>query len=197
MNLPFEIENDAENRITSDPEWQDGAQWGEPRPGHPEGAVAAHIAEVLRNVDRYAIDRDDRYRLRLVALVHDTFKNQVDKEKPRIGQNHHAMIARRFAERHVDDLELLEVVELHDEAYNSWATGARSGDWRKAEERAQGLIARLGKALPFYLRFYRADNQTGSKSQEPVEWFEEFLRLRSLSFAGLRNRPESSSPSPA
>jgi hypothetical protein len=31
------------------------------------------------------------------------------------GENHHAMIARRFAERYVDDPKLLDVIELHDE----------------------------------------------------------------------------------
>jgi hypothetical protein len=44
-------ETELETRIVSDPEWQEGAAWGQPRPGHPEGVVGAHIEEVLRNVD--------------------------------------------------------------------------------------------------------------------------------------------------
>jgi HD domain len=172
VEFPFSAENELEAKIIADPAWQEGARWGEPRPGHPEGTVASHIAEVLSNVDRHAVDRDDRARLRLAALVHDTFKYRVDQSRPKVAGNHHAMLARRFAEGYVDDVGLLEVIELHDEAYNSWAEGVRSGDWAGARARARDLLGRLGGNLPFYLRFYRADNETGDKSQEPLEWFE-------------------------
>jgi hypothetical protein len=165
-------ETEVEERVVSDPEWREGAAWGKPRAGHPEGVVAAHVAHVLANVDRVAVDAADRERLRLVALVHDTFKHRVDHGRPRTGDNHHATIARRFVERYTEDPVLLDVIELHDEAFNAWAKGARSGKWDAAEERGRRLIVRLGDALPFYLRFYRADNETGSKEQEPLAWFE-------------------------
>ena len=48
-DLPFDIENDTERRIVTDDEWRRGAAWGVPRPGHPEGAVVHHVAEVLAN----------------------------------------------------------------------------------------------------------------------------------------------------
>ncbi len=172
MDVPFQVETKLEQRIAADAEWEEGAAWGSPRRGHPEGAVAAHIAEVLHNIDRLSDDQQQRERLRLVALVHDTFKHRVDPSKPRSGANHHAAIARTFAKRYIDDDELLDVIELHDEAYNSWGRGDRSGDWGAAEGRARRLIERLGDTLPFYVRFYQVDNETGTKSQEPVEWFE-------------------------
>jgi hypothetical protein len=50
-----------------------------------------HIEEVLANVDLVALDESDRQRLRFVALVHDTFKHRVDRDQPRVGENHHAM----------------------------------------------------------------------------------------------------------
>lgn len=131
-----------------------------------------HIAEVLRNVDRLGASAQERADLRLIALVHDTLKFRVDDSRPRTGENHHAVRARRFAERYIEDTGLLEVVELHDEAYNTWRAGARGGDWPKAEARARRLIERLGPRLDLYLRFYRADNATGSKDPEPREWFE-------------------------
>jgi hypothetical protein len=171
-------ENDLERRIISDREWQEGARWGVPRPGHPEGSVLVHIGEVLANVDRYALDAEDRRRLRVVTLFHDTFKHRVDETRPKVGENHHARIARCFAERYLDDPVLLDVIELHDEAYNAWAVGERSGDWGRAEERARRLVERLGSALGFYLRFYRADNETGSKSRMPLEWFEKLASSR-------------------
>jgi hypothetical protein len=165
-------ETELESRIVHDPEWQEGAAWGDPRPSHPEGEVSVHIEEVLRNVDDEAVDAADRERLRLVALIHDTFKHRVDRSQPVGGENHHAMVARRFAERFVDDPELLDVIELHDEAFNAWVKGERGGKWDAAEARARRLLNRLGDSRDFYLRFYRADNRTGSKDQAPLEWFE-------------------------
>lgn len=168
-------ETPLEERIVADPSWQAGAAWGTPRPGHPEGSVAAHITEVLANVDRLALDAGDRSRLRLVALVHDTFKYQVDEHRRRHGANHHAVLARRFAEHYLDDRELLTVIELHDEAYHCWRLGRHTGNWAKAEAQARALIDRLGTTLGLYLRFYQADNETGSKSQEPVTWFRKLV----------------------
>jgi hypothetical protein len=166
-------ETELERRVVADPEWQQGAAWGDPRPGHPEGAVLAHIDEVLTNIDAVSLDEVDRERLRLVALIHDTFKHRVDTSRPRDGKNHHAMIARRFAEQYTADRELLEVIELHDEAFNAWLTGDRAGKWAAAERRARRLLERLGPSVAFYVRFYRADNRTGVKDQTPLEWFEQ------------------------
>jgi hypothetical protein len=171
-------ETPLEARLCRDPEWLAGAAWGEPRPGHPEGAVAAHILDVLTNVERHALDRADRERLRLVALIHDTFKHRVDRDRPRTGENHHGTIARRFAERYLDDHGLLEVIELHDEAYNAWVKGRHGGKWDAAEARAERLVERLGPLLGFYVRFYRADNAAGAKDQAPLEWFERFVAQR-------------------
>ena len=175
MSMAIEPETERERRIVADPEWVAGAGWGERRPGHPEGEVSAHIHQVLVNVDRLALDASDRDRLRFVALIHDTFKHRVDNDRPRVGDNHHATVARRFAERFTADPELLEVIELHDEAFNAWAKGERSGDWEGAEARARRLLDRLGPSAAFYVRFYRADNRTGSKDQAPLEWFERLV----------------------
>lgn len=176
MDLPFALETDLERKICADPEWQVGADWGVPRPGHWEGKVAAHIAEVLENIDEAGPEDSDRMRLRLIALVHDTFKYKVDHDRHNVGTNHHAWIARNWSERYIDDHDILDIIELHDEAYNSWSMGAHKGKWEKAEGRARNLIDRLGSRLPLYLQFYRADNRTSSKSQEPLQWFENLVR---------------------
>ena len=184
--MPVVPETELERRIVSDPDWQEGAAWGDPRPGHPEGAVSAHIEEVLRNIDAIAVDHDDRERLRLVAIVHDTFKHRVEHGRPRTGEDHHAMIARRFAERYIDDSDLLDVIELHDEAYNAWVKGERGRDWPAAAARARRLIDRLGPSLGLYVRFFRADNATGSKNRMPLQWFERVIDWY----------PQSASPDP-
>ncbi len=141
--------------------------------------MAAHIVEVLANVDRVSLGPADRERLRLIALVHDAFKHQVDRARPRTGENHHGMLARRFAERYIRDREVLEVIELHDEAYNAWALGRRRGNWERAEARAVRLLDRLGESVRLYERFYRADNETGSKDRAPWDWFVKLARTRS------------------
>ncbi len=171
----FRAETDLERAILADPRWQAGARWGRPRPGHPEGEVGAHVGEVLANLDRLGLDPAARRKLRLVALVHDTFKREVDGSRPH-GEGDHAVVARRFAEGYTDDEDVLEIVELHDEAYRAWRTGRRSGDWSRAEARAVRLLERLGPRRDLYLAFYRADNAAGDKLAEPLAWFESLVR---------------------
>jgi len=168
----LEPETELERRIMAEPRWQAGAHWGEPRPGHPEGTVLLHLVEVLANLDRFGLAPDVRRRLRLVALVHDAFKREVDRSRPRVGDNHHAVIARRFLAAFTDDEDVLEITELHDDAFNAWAVGHRHGRWAEAEARARELIRRLGGRLELYLVFYRADNATGDKRPESRCWFE-------------------------
>ena len=169
--MRFGLESELEARMCADPEWRRGVEWDKPRSGHPESAVKDQIAEVLANVERYARDRDARRRLRLIALVHDSFKHQVDPGRPRSGENHHGTLARRFAERYLSDLAVLEVTELHDEAYNAHSMGARKRDWTKAEARARPLIQRLSPDLDRYITFFRCDNETGTKSPASYDWF--------------------------
>ena len=176
--LPFPLINDTERQIAADPEWQAGLRYGVPRPGHPEGAVLWHVRDVLDNVERLYGDSPWRERLRLIALVHDAFKYRVDPQRPRRGDNHHATHARRFAERHISAPAVLDVIELHDEAYNAWQCGHRDSDWQRAEERAAALLDRLGDTLELYLAFYRCDNATGDKSKEPFLWFLDLIRRR-------------------
>lgn len=161
-----------------DPEWQEGLRWGRPRPGHPEGSVLAHVRDVLSNVEHVADSPEQRARLRLIALVHDTFKSQVDRSRPKTGANHHAAIARRFAERHIDDRGVLLAIERHDAPYAIWRRGRRTGDWDESARRADALIEELGDDLDLFLRFYRADNATGDKTDEDLRWFEGLVSAR-------------------
>ncbi len=169
-------ETELEKRIVSTPEFIEGANYGKPRHGHPEGQVGYHIREVLDNVDKISTP-ENRADLRLIALIHDTFKNKVDNTKPKAGMNHHAMIARKFAEKFIQIPEyVLDIIELHDEAYNAWQQGGRKGDWYKAEKRADALLGKLGTEdrIHLYLEFYYCDNNTGDKEQENYHWFKKY-----------------------
>jgi len=171
----IKAETELEKRIISDEDFIDGVMWGKPRNGHPEGQVIYHIGHVLKNVDKYATP-DNREALRLIAIVHDSFKYKVDRSKPKSGENHHAMIARRFAQRYIQDKEILDIIELHDEAYNSWCKGDRNNDWYRAEKRATQLIDRLGDSINLYLTFYRCDNESGGKDGADYTWFSELCK---------------------
>ena len=172
MQLPFELETDVERTIANDRDWQRGADWGTPRRGHPEGMVKEHIADVLANIDRLAETPDERRRLRLAALVHDSFKYKAPEGSAPVGNpRHHGSLAAEFLARFVKDRELVEIVRWHDEAFAA-ALAYRHGRKQRAEQRVKALVKRLGPALALYATFFRADNATGDKDQSAVRWFE-------------------------
>jgi hypothetical protein len=167
-------ESGIEEAIIADLDFIQGAMYGKPRPGHPEGQVIYHIKDVLANIDKFYKDDWDRSELRMIAIIHDTFKYKVDQTKPKVGENHHGMIARRFAEKYIKNDRILKIIELHDEAYNSWQKGGRRGDWYGAKKRAISLIKTLAEldGVEMYMKFYRCDNATGDKLSDNYEWFE-------------------------
>ena len=166
-------QNGIEEAIIADADFIAGAMYGKSRPGHPEGQVIYHIKEVLENIEKFYGEDEDKEDLRLIAILHDTFKNKVNQNLPKSGENHHGMIARRFAEKFPIHQYILTVIQYHDDAYNAWSAGGRHGDWYKAKKRATNLINALEieDCLDLYLKFYHCDNATGDKSQENYEWF--------------------------
>ena len=169
--------NGREQAICNDPEFIEGAMYGKPRGGHPEGAVIYHIQEVLANIDKFYGDDLDRDELRVIAIIHDSFKHKVNQTMPKTGSNHHGWIAEKFAEKYCHNTAVLTVIQYHDDAYNAWQKGGRHGDWYQAKKRASNLINALEieDALDLYVKFYKCDNLTGSKSQDNFYWFNELV----------------------
>lgn len=170
----IDVHSELEQTIIENPEWQEGLFFGKPRYGHPEGKIIAHIHEVLANVENlhWKVSLQDYQRLRLITLIHDTFKHKVDETKPKIGDNHHAVIARKFAERYINDKATLDIIELHDEAYHAWCQEYFCHNPQKAHERLQKLLARIKDHLQLFYLFFVCDTQTGDKNQESLRWFE-------------------------
>src|SRR5215211_3471368 len=110
----FTPENDLERHISEDEDLIEGLAWGEPRSGHPEGRVAAHVEDLLETLEGWDEPPERRSKLRFIALVHDSFKHDVIEKLPRLGRNHHADRARRFAERYTDDETILCTIQHHD-----------------------------------------------------------------------------------
>lgn len=165
-------ETDLEHYILNQPEVQKGMAWGVPRFGHPEGAIWKHVVEVLANVDKLAdLDKATRRDLRLVAFIHDTFKNIEDKSTPRDWSRHHGILARKFVEPYIATKRTLDLIEWHDEAYYCWRMEALYNRPSKSRQRFDALLSKFEGNVDFYYRFFVCDTRTGDKNQAPLNWF--------------------------
>jgi hypothetical protein len=171
----FEPENDLERAVTDDPGLLEGLAWGQPRYGHPEGAVGHHVADLLAEIERRGEQGERRSLLRFIVLVHDSMKYRVRDWLPKTGENHHAMRARRFAEHYTDDERLLSTIELHDRPYAIWRRMQRKG---QLDERAfEDMLAKIADP-ELFLTFVEIDGSTEGKNPEPIRWLRDQLRGR-------------------
>lgn len=168
-------ETELEQHLLSLPEFQVGLLWGRPRFGHPEGEIAFHVREIWANIDRIEhLSKETRRQLRLIALVHDTFKYAEERTRPRNWAQHHGPLARRFLEKYTDERAVLDVVEAHDDAYYAWL-GHKSEAFRREnpDKTLEHLLKKVNHCLQLYYLFFKCDTQTGDKIQAPVHWFEQ------------------------
>ncbi len=160
-------ENQLEKNLLKHPYVIEGLKWGKPRKGHPEGQVLLHVREVLDNVDKLEISPKVRSQLRLISIIHDTFKYKSNNKS-------HSLLAAEFLEHYTDDQQVLKVVALHDEAYYSWREINQYGQISKGQKRLKRLLQELDTpTLNLYFLFFKCDTQTGNKTQEPIQWFEQ------------------------
>jgi hypothetical protein len=173
----FTPETDLERAVSQDPRLVEGLAWGTPRRGHPEGPVGAHVADLLATIERWGETGKRREELRFLAVVHDAFKNRVQNWRPKTGENHHAMRARRFAEHYVDDERLLATIEQHDRPYSLWRRSRRTG--RLDEHALSEMLGRIPD-LDLFLRFVELDGSTEGKNHEPIRWLKAELGRRGV-----------------
>lgn len=176
INKKIKPETETEKQIIQHVDWQKGAMWGKPRFGHPEGKVLYHIAEVLENVERLKTDPETRQALRLITITHDSFKYKEDRGCPRDWSRHHAILARQFSEQFIDNQAVLDVIELHDEAYYIWKMQQNPFKKQAAQQRLEKLLFRLKDNVELFYLFFKCDTQTGDKNQAPLIWFEEIIK---------------------
>jgi hypothetical protein len=173
----FKPETELELALSRDPVLLAGLAWGRPRRGHPEGPVGAHVGHMLETIDAWGEQEPRRGELRFIALVHDAFKGDVREWRPKRGENHHAMRARRFAERYSDDERLLATVQQHDRPYGLWRKLRRTGVLDEAG--FERMLARIPD-LELFVRFVELDGSTEGKNPKPVDWFRAELNRRGL-----------------
>lgn len=164
-------ETELEKQILSDPIFIKGVLYGKERPGHPEGQVVLHIRDIFRNIDKCQyVTPKQRTKLRLIALFHDTCKFQVNYDLPRIGDNHHSKLAYEFAKKYITDVDILNVIKYHDDAYNIWKRSYKRNEWEKGEKDLLKLLSKITD-INLYEWFYFCDNSTGNKEQNDFDWF--------------------------
>jgi hypothetical protein len=166
-------ENELELALLQSSDFRFGLLWGEPRFGHPEGQVCLHVREVLDNIERLPSALQGlKTQLRLIALVHDTFKYKEDRSRPRDWTKHHGILARRFLESYTHDRAVLDVIETHDDAYYAWLNSNSGHSGSLSHKTLDSLQLRVGYCWQLYYTFFKCDTQTGDKTQASVKWFE-------------------------
>jgi len=162
--------HDALRAIQADPHYQRNLDWGEPRPGHPEGPLRNHIADLEQNLERLRDRLDEAQQARLMLLIHthDTFKPDSIEGAPIRHPRSHASLARTFLQRFHPDEQLLTMVQYHDEPFALWRQFKHKGHFDRA--RLDALLQNISD-WDSCLAFLIIDGCTEGKSREPLLWF--------------------------
>jgi len=155
--------------ITSDIRYQRNLDWGEVRPGHPEGTIRAHIAELERNLEhlRSRVSEADYWRLKVLVHTHDTFKAEAQPGAPITAPNSHASLARAFLAEFCDDADMLAMVQYHDVPFALWRQFVSRG--RVNEGRLTMLLTDI-RDWNLFLAFNIIDGCTPGKQRESLRW---------------------------
>ena len=163
--------------VTADERYERNIDWGQPRPGHPEGTLRAHIADLERNLAalRSRLSESEFWKLRVLIHVHDTFKGEA-KEGARITDpRSHASLARGFLAEFTSDPDLLAITQFHDEPYALWRQVQHRHHYD--QRRFDALLAAV-RDWNLFTAFLIVDGCTEGKSRDPLRWFLEEIAGR-------------------
>jgi hypothetical protein len=156
--------------VIADPRYLSNLDWGDARPGHPEGTVRAHIAEIEPNLEtlKQKLTDDEYWKLKLLIHTHDSFKAESQPGVPITDPKSHASLARAFLAAHCDDADLLAMVQYHDEPFALFRQFETKGKCN--QDRFSALLKSISD-WDVFLAFNIIDGCTGGKSREPLRWF--------------------------
>jgi hypothetical protein len=159
----------SSSSVISDERYLANLDWGEVRPGHPEGTVRAHIAEIEPNLDvlRPKLTDEDWWKLKLLIHTHDSFKAESKPGVPITDSKSHASLARAFLATQCDDPDLLAMVQLHDEPFALYRQFESKGKYDQG--RFDALLTAI-RDWNLFLAFNIIDGCTAGKSREPLQW---------------------------
>ena len=157
------------NQIIDDDRYQQNLDWGEPRKGHPEGSVRAHIEEIEFNLEalREKLSECDYWKLKVLIHTHDTFKAESKKGVSILHPHSHASLARQFLAEFCDDADLLAMVQYHDEPFALWRQQSFKGEYN--QQRFDSLLDNISD-WNLFLAFNIIDGCTAGKSRDPLHW---------------------------
>ena len=154
--------------VTHDQRYAGNIEWGRPRPGHPEGPIRAHIAELERNAAAFRgrLTESEFWKLRVLIHVHDAFKGEAREGARITDPRSHASLARQFLAGFTTDADLLAIVQFHDEPYALWRQVQHH---RFDQPRFDALLATI-QDWHLFLAFLIVDGSTAGKSRAPLHW---------------------------
>ena len=160
---------EAFKTVISDQRYLANLDWGEARPGHPEGTVRAHIGEIEPNLEalRPKLTDEDYWKLKLLIHTHDSFKAESKPGVSITDPKSHASLARAFLESHCDDADLLAMVQFHDEPFALYRQFESKGKYNR--DRFNALLNAI-RDWNLFLAFNIIDGCTAGKSREPLHW---------------------------
>jgi hypothetical protein len=165
-------------KVKADPLYKKNVEYGEPRPGHPEGKVKNHIADLEANLEQMQRmgriqSEDDYWKLQFMIHVHDLFKAEAEKDSPTLHPRNHATLAKQYASQFTDDTDLLNMIQYHDENYKLWKEYQQDGSYDK--ERFQTLLGAI-QNWDLFLLFIIVDGCTKGKNYRKLGWFIEDVK---------------------
>ncbi len=158
-------------RVMANSRYITNIEYGQPRSGHPEGTVKAHIAELEANLDALKpriADEQTYWKLKFLIHVHDTFKADATRGVPILDSRSHASLAKAFAAELTDDPDLLNMIQFHDENYALWRQVAQSGSYDS--QRFHTLLDTI-QDWDLFLLFLIVDGCTTGKERSKLVWF--------------------------
>lgn len=159
----------AFDSVIKDPRYLANLDWGKARPGHPEGTVRAHISEIEENLEvmKAKLTEVEYWKLKLLIHTHDSFKAESEPGVSITDPRSHASLARVFLASHCDDVDLLAMVQFHDEPFALYRGFESKGKYN--QDRFNALLRSI-QDWNLFLAFNIIDGCTEGKSREPLEW---------------------------
>jgi len=158
-------------QVIADPRYQKNIEYGQPRSGHPEGKVKEHISDLEANLEklRSRINNEETYwKLKFLIHVHDTFKVEAVSGVQAIDPQSHETLARDFASELIDDDDMLNIIQFHDENYFFWKQFKSSGQYDI--QYLKFLLEQIHD-WDLYLIFTIIDGYIPGKDIEKLSWF--------------------------
>lgn len=163
---------DAVSRVLADPRYQKNIEYGVPRPGHPEGEIKCHIEQLRRNLKRLKprlATEEDSWKQEFLIHVHDTFKAEASPEASICTDPlSHETLARLYATEFIEDGDLLNIIQHHDENYHLWKQRTPTGDYDR--DYLKFLLTKISD-WDLFLAFTIVDGFTLGKDYKKLSWF--------------------------